>query len=300
MDNIEISFIIPVYNCAQYIEEAVFSIVNLGLENYEIIIVDDGSTDNSSNVVRSLNLEQIRLFEGPQRGVSAARNLGIRNAKGEYISFMDADDECIKKSFKTAFNIIKNYETLEGVYIGLPELCDKTMVSFKKQPKLKRKIENKIYSLFASEIFATVQSLIVKKDVFAKIGLFDESLEIGEDFDLYLRLFDSCKIEVITDCFGFKYRQTPTSLMNSPKNDDKLVSATEFIISKIKSYDFKDKKLNKKRENLATLKFLDLISAVAKNGNKSMARKLLGDFWFYSPKINFKILKRVAKIVTII
>ena len=299
MDNIDISFVIPAYNCAEYIEEAVFSIINLGLDNYEIVVVDDSSTDNTVEVLKKMQVDAMRILCSAKNGVSAARNTGIKNARGRFISFMDGDDECLKKSFKTAYNLLLNKD-IDGIYIGIPEFCDSSMVPFKKQPKLNFNVQNKVYSLFASEIFATVQSLIIKREVFERVGYFSEDLDIAEDFDLYVRLFSACSIDVVNNQYGFRYRQNPNSLMNSKDSEDKLIRGSRFIVEKINSYDFNDKKLNKKREILASLKFLDLISNIARNGNKIGARKLLGEFCFSTPRINFKILKRVAKIITII
>lgn len=300
MDNVDISFVIPAYNCAEYIEEAVFSVINLGLDNYEIIVVDDSSTDNTLDVLKKIQVDTIRILVSDKKGVSAARNTGIKNSRGTFISFIDADDACLKKSFNNAYNRLLNDGFLDGIYMGIPEFCDESMVPFKKQPRLNFKIKNKVYSLFSSDIFATVQSLIVKRSVFDKIGYFSEELDIAEDFDLYVKLFSVCNIEVLNNQYGFRYRQNPNSLMNSINSEDKLIRGSRFIVEQINNFDFQDKKLNKKREVLASLKFLDLISNIAKNGNKLGARKLLGEFCFSAPRINFKILKRVAKIITII
>lgn len=300
MDNVDISFVIPTFNCAKYIEEAVFSVINLGLDNYEIVVVDDSSTDNTVAILKKMQVDTIRILSSDKKGVSAARNTGIKNARGSFISFMDGDDECLKKSFKNAYNLLLHRDTIDGIYLGIPEFCDESMVPFKKQPRLNFKVKNKVYSLFSSDIFATVQSLIVKKDIFKKIGYFSEELDIAEDFDLYVRLFSLCNIVVLNDQYGFKYRQNPNSLMNSVGNEEKLIRGSRFIVDKINSYDFQDKQFNRKKDILASLKFLDLISNIAKNGDKVVARKLLGEFCFSMPRINFKILKRVAKIITII
>ena len=146
MDNIDISFVIPAYNCADYIEEAVFSIINLGLDNYEIVVVDDASTDNTVEVLKKMQVDAVRILSSEKKGVSSARNTGIKNARGRFISFMDGDDECLKKSFKTAYNLFLSND-MDGIYIGIPEFCDSSMVPFKKQPKLNFKIQNKVYSL---------------------------------------------------------------------------------------------------------------------------------------------------------
>ncbi len=300
MDKIFISFIIPVLNCEKYIEEAVFSIVNLGIENYEIIVVDNSSSDRTVDILKKMNFHNLQILQQPKKGVSAARNLAINAAKGEYIAFMDADDSYIKKTFKNTYNFILHNPDVEAVYMGLPEFCDNQMVAFKKQPKLNFKLTNNVFLLFSSRLFPTLQSLIIKKQTIQDLGMFNEELDIAEDFDLYLRLFEKVQVKIFNNNFAFKYRQNPNSLMHSVENTDKLVQSTHFMISKIREYDFGDKKLNSKKESLCSLKFLDLIQNVAKNGNKPVARKLLAEFFFTRKKINLRTIKRVAKILTVI
>lgn len=92
--NRRVSVIIPVYNREKYIEEAVKSVLAQSLKDFEIIIVDDGSTDSTVQICRRLSErdERIRLFSSGHFGVSAARNKGIKNSSGDYIFFLDSDD----------------------------------------------------------------------------------------------------------------------------------------------------------------------------------------------------------------
>lgn len=90
-----VSVIVPLYNAEKYIEETMESILNQTYKNIEIVIVDDGSKDQSSSIVKNLKKkypEQIKYILQENQGVSVARNTGIENASGEYISFLDSDD----------------------------------------------------------------------------------------------------------------------------------------------------------------------------------------------------------------
>ncbi len=93
-DNVLVSVIVPVYNVEKYLEECVNSLTSQTYSNLEILLIDDGSTDGSGNICDSLAKEdaRIRVFHLQNGGVSNARNFGIENAKGEYLSFVDSDD----------------------------------------------------------------------------------------------------------------------------------------------------------------------------------------------------------------
>lgn len=87
-----ISVIVPLYNKEHHIEKSINSIINQTYSNFEVIIIDDGSSDNSLNIIRTIVDARIKIITQPNAGVSAARNRGINESKGEYITFLDADD----------------------------------------------------------------------------------------------------------------------------------------------------------------------------------------------------------------
>lgn len=106
INNPKVSVIIPVYNTEAYVEEAVRSIMNQTLRDIEIIIINDGSTDNSLSVIKKLALEDDRInyYSQINQGQSVARNAGIKEAKGKYLYFMDSDDILEEKAFELCYN----------------------------------------------------------------------------------------------------------------------------------------------------------------------------------------------------
>lgn len=121
MDNgkkVSISIIIPAYNCEQYIEGCIRNILDERLQEVEIIVVNDGSTDRTKNILRRFSGD-ITVISKPNGGVSSARNMGMENANGEYITFLDADDEIPKGIIARYLDVIKNninVELIQGCF----------------------------------------------------------------------------------------------------------------------------------------------------------------------------------------
>ena len=111
-----LSIIIPLYNKQNYILKTVNSVLSQDVDDYEIVIVDDGSTDNSVKVVESIADSHIRLFRKENGGPSSARNYGVRMAKGEWILFLDADDALEK-------NAINTLRELSSIHEGYSVFC---------------------------------------------------------------------------------------------------------------------------------------------------------------------------------
>ena len=114
----EVSIVIPVFNAEKYIKRTISTITNQNFKNIEIIVVNDGSSDNSLDIITILskNDQRIRIFSQKNSGVSAARNKGIQEAQGNYIMFMDADDIMVKDSLESLVNSAK--ETDADISIG--------------------------------------------------------------------------------------------------------------------------------------------------------------------------------------
>ena len=112
-----ISVIIPAFNCEKSIKRTVESIISSGLKDYEIVIINDGSTDNTASVCNSLCSQYgfIKYMEQQNSGVSAARNKGISVTLGEYIMFFDADDTAEENGFSECINIIENKNQCGGM-----------------------------------------------------------------------------------------------------------------------------------------------------------------------------------------
>jgi len=189
---IRFSVIIPLYNKANFVRSTVESVLDQTYRDFEIIVVDDGSTDNSLDIVNKINDLRIRIFSKENGGVSVARNFGIEKAQYEYIVFLDADDhwlpdflETIKEMieqyphagfFAMSYTVIDNYGRREMISHYLP----KGEILF---------VNNYCKSLIKDEICLPLTGMIcIKKNLFDKTGGFREGIKLGEDLDMWLRL----------------------------------------------------------------------------------------------------------------
>ncbi len=190
-----IDVIIPVYNGKEFILKALQSVAAQTLLPASIIVVDDGSTDDTYAILSEYAKEskiKIQIIQQENKGLSAARNIGIKNSIEEFIAFLDADDEWLPSKLEEQVLIFKhsNLENLGIVYCGY-ELIDKNNNLLKKNtlkidPSIRGKIFEKI--LPANKIISSGSGVLIKKECFKKVGYFDESLKACEDWDMWLRL----------------------------------------------------------------------------------------------------------------
>lgn len=204
------SIVIPLYNKEKYIIHSLESVRSQNFSDYEIIIVNDGSTDRSEELVMAVCDLPIRYFKTENRGVSNARNLGIEKSTGKYIAFLDADDlwyphflEEIynyirlfpeQKVFSTASEFEYHGKRMEARY-SLKKTGDYEIVDFLKTAYHKSFI---FMPVKRAQILFTSAS-VFRRDIFAEIGLFDTSIKSGEDTDMWIRVGLKYKI-----CFIWK------------------------------------------------------------------------------------------------
>ncbi len=192
-----VSVIIPVYNNVQYLGEAIESVLKQSYTSYEIIIVDDGSTEDITGVVQHYldEFENIRLVQQTNMGPGPARNAGIRLAKGEWIAFLDADDIWCPEKMKKQVAYLKNHPNtiVSGRIQGLDCRKDTPILTdnIRYFSNYATKAEEFTYLLEIPYLCAVcgLGSLIIGLDMLRDVGLFDESLSTVEDDDLLFRLF---------------------------------------------------------------------------------------------------------------
>jgi len=165
------SIIIPTYNRAHMLQKAIESVLAQTYINWELIIVDDGSKDNTKEVVKSYYDERIRYIWQKNQERSVARNTGIKNAFGEYICFLDSDDV-----------FLENH--LETFYFALEQNDFKFLYSLKVN-ETERKFQSKYELVFCSVIHS--QQVCIHKSLF-DLELFNPKIRIGEDLELWMRL----------------------------------------------------------------------------------------------------------------
>ncbi|RKD27580.1 Glycosyl transferase family 2 [Caminicella sporogenes DSM 14501] len=184
----KVSVIIPTYNYEKFIHNAIDSILNQTFKDYEIIIVDDGSTDNTAEIIKKYNNEKISYFYKENRGPAAARNLGIKKAKGDYICFLDADDAFMPEKLEIQVDILDKNKNIGLVYTNF--LYVKNNLSstyYHYRCKNFSCHKNALQHLWYENYINTSTVMTVKEYLF-KVGLFNENYKYGEDFDLWMRL----------------------------------------------------------------------------------------------------------------
>ena len=196
------SVIIPAYNAESVIQNSINSVLNQTYTNFEVIIVDDGSKDNTRSIIEQYHDKRIKYFFQKNAGVSSARNKGISSSHGEYICFLDADDEWKNNHLETLFMLIQKYGDC-GMYItGYELVLTNGQVVHKSQQILKKinskcfKSDNGFNILLKYGYFFNTNTVCCRREVFDKIGKFEVGIKNGEDDDMWLRIFSYYDIAV--------------------------------------------------------------------------------------------------------
>lgn len=176
-----ISVVIPVYDGEKYLAEAIESVLEQTLKPYEVIVVDDGSTDNSAKVAESF-FPHVKLIQMEQSGPSAARNVGVLEANGYYLAFLDADDIWMSNKLKLQMDFLASNEDIDVLF-------GKSIQFY--SPDLPANSRKKIRLVEGAQPFHGPETLLLSKKLFLSIGLFNENYKTGENIDWYMRALDS-------------------------------------------------------------------------------------------------------------
>ena len=206
-----VSVIIPTYNRSSLVLEAVDSVLKQTFRDFELIVVDDGSSDGTAE---ALNLYKDRFVYRLQdnRGVSAARNQGIRMARGQWIAFLDSDDLWLPEKLETQIHFFsQNPEAL---------ICQTEEIWIRNGRRLN---PLKKHQKFSGDIFGpslrlclvSPSAVMIKKDLFERVGYFDEALTACEDYDLWLRISAQFPIFLIDQPLVVKRGGHPDQLSRS-------------------------------------------------------------------------------------
>lgn len=218
------SIIVPLYNKKEYVLKTITSILTQTFREFELIIIDDGSTDGSLDIVRKIDYNNIdiKIVHQENCGVSATKNLGASLAKFDFITFLDSDDfweSCFLKEmcsmikefpnvaiWSSSYYIVKN-SLKKKAKIGLPDDFSKGYINY--------------FNVYAENLIMPIWTgaTIIKKDVFFSVGMFNPVLKLGEDFDLWIKINLKYKtaflnkplsnynqdVEIINRAIGFKF-----------------------------------------------------------------------------------------------
>ena len=179
----KVSIIIPTFNRRDYITIALDSVLAQTYKDYEIIIIDDGSSDDTKEVLKPYQ-DKIRYFYHDNKGIPATRNRGIREAHGDYIALLDSDDYWLPEKLERQMDCFKKNPHYGMVATRCSSITQDGRFREKNRPGKSGWILN---DLFKANFIRT-SSAMIKKECFEKAGFFDESLPMYEEVDLWLRI----------------------------------------------------------------------------------------------------------------
>ena len=307
-NQIELSIIVPVYNVEMYVKECLQSLVNqtLDKDNYEIIIVNDGSKDKSLEICKEFEekYDYVKLISQENKGLGAARNLGIKNSRGMYIGFVDSDDYVREDMFEKLLNCAKK-DDVDMVICNTARYLekDKKIVNFPTGLE-----ENKIYNneelietYLSGKIVSMAWNKIYKRHLFDDIS-FDEGIYYEDIYPAY-KLIEKSKTAKKIDDYLYIYRIREGNITSS--FDDKKIKDLNSVILRVDKDYKKKSNFNRKLLDAFDISYLQLsLDLYIKNMNYSY-KKIYKNFNNYYKEYNIpnlisiifnKYMKRIMKL----
>ena len=272
-----VSVVMPTYNRRAYIQESLDSVLSQDFSDYEVIVVDDGSTDGTEEVVSPYQ-DRIRYIRQENRGAGAARNVGIRKARGQYIAFMDSDDlsrphhlRCLSSFLDRnpdCAMVVGNGGYLEGNY------SNRSTIISSKRVKLLGERGVTVKDLFDGRV-VRLQGTMTRKFVFDEIGLLDEWFRLSYDLDIALRIIKDYHIGFINEEV-YLWRQHG----NNISSNDELRSRENLRALEKLAADFPEGVEQIGRRAFLSLcahRYYRLAKALANKGDMKGAREAIGE-----------------------
>lgn len=218
MKNPLISVIIPCYNSEEWIIDSLQSIYNQTYKNFEVIIVDDGSDDNTQQVVEQFDASIIYKYQ-ENKGPAAARNLGGKLANGEYIAFLDSDDLWEENKLQKQISYINANKEVDLILTNVTVVDEDKKYLFKHYNKVPKFNDELIIELFLGNIVMNTPTILVKKKVFDEVSGFPEDLPMREDHYFLMKVSNNHRIAHIKDhLVKRRIRESSISHDISPNN----------------------------------------------------------------------------------
>ncbi|RKY89923.1 glycosyltransferase family 2 protein [candidate division KSB1 bacterium] len=236
----DVSVIIPTYNRTDLVCNAVDSVLAQTFSNYELIVVDDGSTDGTEKKLRKYSGKLKYIYQN-NRGVSSARNRGIRESSSEYICFLDSDDLWKKRKLEIQFDEMKKNPEFHISYTDEIWIRNGLRVNPRKKHK---KFSGDLFEKSLEMCIISASSVMIKREIFDKVGYFDENLEVCEDYDLWLRISKDYPVHFIDKPLIIKYGGHKDQLSHKYWGNDRF---RVYSIEKL----LKNESLEPRQKNLA-------------------------------------------------
>ncbi|VXD23286.1 glycosyltransferase [Planktothrix paucivesiculata] len=283
-----ISVIIPVYNGEKTIKETILSVLNQTFKDWELIIINDGSTDSTMEIIAQIQNSRIRVFNCENAGLAKSRNRGIDHAQGEFISFLDSDDLWTTDKLETQFQALKKHPEAAVAY-SWTDYIDQSN-QFLHSGRHITKHGNVYSELLVCNFLENGSNALIRKQVFAHVGQFDTSLTAGEDWDMWFRLAAVYPF-VGVPAVQVLYRVSATSMSAKIKNQEKeCLKVLKNAFQKVPELS-----PSLKKKSLANLYKYLMCKSIEGEPNQAKGRHTLGLLWNYiryEPELrsNFKLI----------
>lgn len=222
----KVSIIIPAYNSIDYLPNALKSVLGQTYSDYEVIIVDDGSTDGTKEWGRELNHSNVYFLSQENQGSAAARNVGLAKASGDYIAFLDSDDVWAPTKLEKQVTILNNHPEVGLVYTWVGSI---NSIGEKKGKIRKNTAEGHVWEvLIRGDIIECGSVPLVRRISLEQVGVFDVSLSYAQVWDMWMRIASKYPFKVIREVLIY-YRDHPG---NYSKNWHRIESNYQKIIEK--------------------------------------------------------------------
>jgi glycosyltransferase involved in cell wall biosynthesis len=286
-----VSIVIPCYELGHFLAEAVNSVLEQTYPEHEIVIVDDGSTDNTSEV--AARFPQARYLRQSNRGTASARNLGIREAKGDYLVFLDADDRLLPRALEIGVNALaarRDCAMTFGTCMRIDE-AGTWLPSF-----WRPLVSDDYYRTFLRRCYIYhPASIMCRRDIFAAGIRFDESLTVCSDYDFYLKVARRWPIH----CHNERVSEYRQHSQQKSSNSKRMLEATLRVLRSQEPFARETQAYRKalrkgkriSRQNYSR-ELIEKVWANLRSGDAKIARRDLIEFLKYDPLIAGWILPR--------
>jgi glycosyltransferase involved in cell wall biosynthesis len=277
----KVSVVIPTYNYGRFLGEAIQSVLDQTYQDFEIFVVDDGSTDNTKEVVISFKDHRIKYVYKKNSGVSAARNTGICASDGEYIAFLDSDDTWLPQNLELKVKLLDShpkvalvcsdsyvFDNLTGATLGRLWHDRPFLRGFSPRRASQHPLKE---MLFQEACFIRASLTMVRRVVFTKVGYFDESLRTAEDWDMFVRIVQQFPIETIDIPLGRRRKHGAALTASWAREYPEALNA---LNKAIRSYSLSNEELTIAKRTLARIQFAYGREMIV-NGRIAMGREKL-------------------------
>lgn len=255
-----VSVIIPTYNRGWILQEAIESVLAQEFDDFELIVVDDGSTDNTRDILNQYK-EDILICRQPHQGVSAARNRGLDSASGSLIAFLDSDDLWLPDKLSAQIAFFDSHAEALICQTGETWIRNRVRVNPKKRHQ---KFSGDIFQNSLALCLISPSAVMLKRSLFKEVGAFDESLPACEDYDFWLRISCRYPVYLIDTLLVIKRNGHADQLSRLPALDKYRIRALQKII---------ESDLLSKSQYQAAVKTLQEKCAIYSQGCRKRGRK---------------------------